>query len=319
MDLTLPIKKGELFNLRVTIIANYGDKYLIDHIEPSTYSFAIGGRVKFGETLIQAAQRELLEEIGLAVEAGELQYLTVLENFYTNEAKNNHLTHEYTFIFLLDIPVTKKLVLADTISLLNVDEIKERTVYPTIIEEVIQGKIATISSIIRNTEFTLNGSDSDLSFALPIKWQETKSCELNIRVCAIIRTKQGILVDTTTAEQHHAVIIGGRLQAFETIEAGLKREISEELSLEPLSYTFRGIGEDFFDWYNLRVHFINFYYEVTVDETKLAPTDEIVYACWPEHKFEQTIFKLASTKSFVLNKKTTHSISYDTIVTDIAE
>jgi ADP-ribose pyrophosphatase YjhB (NUDIX family) len=50
--------------------------------------FLPGGHLEFGETLVEALRREMREEI--AREIGEVEILTVIENFYTREGKNLH-------------------------------------------------------------------------------------------------------------------------------------------------------------------------------------------------------------------------------------
>ncbi len=65
--------------------------------DPATdehYLLPIGGGIEFGETAAQAAQREVMEEIG--VEIHDLRLLGVLENLFSF---NGYSGHEIVFVY----------------------------------------------------------------------------------------------------------------------------------------------------------------------------------------------------------------------------
>ncbi len=65
---------------------------------PNDIAFCIGGRVEFGEPLIEALQREVREEAGVEVVAHRLVYFA--ENIFTNN--NGFDCHEYGWYFWVE-------------------------------------------------------------------------------------------------------------------------------------------------------------------------------------------------------------------------
>lgn len=61
------------------------------------YLFALGGRIKIGETSREAMIRETIEEIG--VEVKELTLCSVIENFFVSE---NQKVQEICFVYKID-------------------------------------------------------------------------------------------------------------------------------------------------------------------------------------------------------------------------
>jgi len=95
-DLTFDHDQGVL-NIRVLIVISTPDGYVFEKSNDGYY-FTIGGRVKIHETTIEAAQRELKEELN--VETNTLKLMGLIENFFV---MNDRKYHEYNFVFQLQL------------------------------------------------------------------------------------------------------------------------------------------------------------------------------------------------------------------------
>lgn len=73
---------------RVACVVTHGDKILLHRGEMDSFYALPGGSVEFGETSIEAIQREMHEELGASVETGQL--LWVAENFFEYMDKQCH-------------------------------------------------------------------------------------------------------------------------------------------------------------------------------------------------------------------------------------
>ncbi len=69
------------------IIVSEGKLLLCMNPRTKTY-YLPGGHLEFGESFDEALRREMREEIGR--EIGEVQVLTVIENFYSRDGKELH-------------------------------------------------------------------------------------------------------------------------------------------------------------------------------------------------------------------------------------
>ena len=79
------------------IFSNAGRVLLGEGFDPhkkELYLRPLGGGVDFGETHHSAIQREIMEELGLAIT--DLSLISVLENFFTF---NNQAGHEIIFVY----------------------------------------------------------------------------------------------------------------------------------------------------------------------------------------------------------------------------
>ena len=76
--------RGEEFNLRVAAVITRGEQVLLCTVAGLGYWFLPGGRVRFGEPSEVALGRELAEELGYHLPAGELAL--IVENIYTDSA-----------------------------------------------------------------------------------------------------------------------------------------------------------------------------------------------------------------------------------------
>src|SRR5258708_9507087 len=90
----------ETFNLRVAAVITRGGKILLCTVDGLGYWFLPGGRVRFGEPSGAALARELAEELGHQLPAGELAL--IVENIYRDTA----LQHEVGLYYHLAWPDT---------------------------------------------------------------------------------------------------------------------------------------------------------------------------------------------------------------------
>jgi len=109
-DLSIMFEK-EKFNFRVGAIIEYKNKILLQKNENLDFYNIPGGRVKIGESTLDAIKREIEEELGIK----ETNYILfhVLENFFTF---NNTKTHELLFVYKLKLEEGHPLTLKDKIS-----------------------------------------------------------------------------------------------------------------------------------------------------------------------------------------------------------
>jgi 8-oxo-dGTP pyrophosphatase MutT (NUDIX family) len=82
------------FQVRAAAILRRDGHVLIHRATYETYWTLPGGRVELGESSVRALEREILEEIKVAIEVGRLHY--AVENFFTLDARP---FHEFGFYF----------------------------------------------------------------------------------------------------------------------------------------------------------------------------------------------------------------------------
>ena len=137
MDCTFLTEQGK-FNLRAAVIIRDGRKLLMarNPNETREFYYSVGGRVFFGETLEEAATRELREETGVNAEIERLA--AVHENFFTDD--NGVPFHEISVFFtvkphpeLRKIPngrLTDQGPKGEFLEWIDLDRDKDKTIYP---------------------------------------------------------------------------------------------------------------------------------------------------------------------------------------------
>ena len=101
MDLTIKLE-GATLNIRVAILLKSKNGYIFEKNERG-YLFAIGGRVKLNESFVDAAERELKEELLISDEDFnvKLKSKAIIENFYksVDDNMNEISIHEICFVY----------------------------------------------------------------------------------------------------------------------------------------------------------------------------------------------------------------------------
>lgn len=102
-DICIPCGDG-LVNIRVGAIIYRDGKLLMVGNERADYLYSVGGRIRFGETAVEAVVREVLEETGVKMEVDRLGF--VHENYFFGDAATNlgKLIYEISFFFYMIVP-----------------------------------------------------------------------------------------------------------------------------------------------------------------------------------------------------------------------
>lgn len=102
-DCTLPVDDGYV-SIRVGAIIIKDGKVLMVKNERQNYMYSVGGRVKFGETSIQAVEREVYEETGVHMEVDRLGF--VHENYFyaDDNKKKGKVIYEISFYYFMNVP-----------------------------------------------------------------------------------------------------------------------------------------------------------------------------------------------------------------------
>ncbi|MBQ3669618.1 MAG: NUDIX domain-containing protein [Clostridia bacterium] len=103
-DICVPCDQG-LINLRVgAIILKDGKLLMAGNRKRPEYLYSVGGRIKFGETAMEAVKREVYEETGCLMEIDRLGFIH--ENYFYGDAATNmgKLIYEISFYFYMKVP-----------------------------------------------------------------------------------------------------------------------------------------------------------------------------------------------------------------------
>lgn len=83
------------------------DKILLAYFKPKEYYFLPGGHVEHGESVLNALEREIMEEISITAKAQDVAL--IFEHTWQNKEK---LIHEINFIITYTIPKDSKIISA---------------------------------------------------------------------------------------------------------------------------------------------------------------------------------------------------------------
>ncbi len=112
MDLTIKFEdRSEVLNIRVAIIMQTRNGFVLSHRKNGNFYFAIGGRAKLGESSIVSAIREVEEETGLHLSEKDFKLISIIENFWESDHEKvndrNWKVHEINYVFT--VPVQERI------------------------------------------------------------------------------------------------------------------------------------------------------------------------------------------------------------------
>ncbi len=137
LDCTFLTDSGK-FNFRIGVIITNGRKVLMarNPNESREFYYSVGGRVKFGESLVDAVVREVKEETGITCEVEKMA--AIHENFFTDD--DGVPFHEISVFFTIkqndqlmsikDGTLTDQGPLGEYLKWIDLDNCKGKTIYP---------------------------------------------------------------------------------------------------------------------------------------------------------------------------------------------
>lgn len=143
IDCTFAAGSGN-FNFRVGVIIMNGRKVLMarNPNEAREFYYSVGGRVKFGESLIDAAVREVGEETGITCEVDKMA--AIHENFFT--ADDGVTYHEISVFFtvkqderlmsIADGTLTDHGPSGEYLKWIDLDDLEGKTIYPVFFKTI---------------------------------------------------------------------------------------------------------------------------------------------------------------------------------------
>jgi 8-oxo-dGTP pyrophosphatase MutT (NUDIX family) len=125
-----------LLNIRVLLLIQYKDTFIFEHSRDGYY-FAVGGRVKFGESSEESALRELEEELNY--EDIDLRLLGLIENYFEDADKRIHeINFVYNGVINAEIDFDKLESAHQGYKTLSKSEINEVDIRPLALKEFIE-------------------------------------------------------------------------------------------------------------------------------------------------------------------------------------
>jgi 8-oxo-dGTP pyrophosphatase MutT (NUDIX family) len=139
-DLTIFVNDIKL-NIRAAVIIETDDGYIFEKDPKRNYYFMVGGRIKINETSLEAARREIYEELGIDLENITLK--AVAESFFEED---NIKYQEICFYY--GCKINGVIQLPEAYYALNIDEIRKNDIRPVFIDDIISSKDNRIMHII---------------------------------------------------------------------------------------------------------------------------------------------------------------------------
>lgn len=132
MDLTIPIGNSVL-NIRVAVLVETPKGFVLEKSTLGFY-FLVGGRVQVGETSLEAAKREVQEELGISLE--NLKLKAIIENFFS-ETENTSGKQVQEICFVYRSEVKDSLEMGELFAVLTPEQINSIDFRPTILKTVL--------------------------------------------------------------------------------------------------------------------------------------------------------------------------------------
>ncbi len=133
MDISIPINNIKL-NVRVSVLLETPKGFVFENDAGAGFYFPVGGRIKINEDSIEAAKREVEEELGIKIT--KTDYIATLENFFL-EGTQNMPFHEINIIHYAKIDDIK---CPKGFYIFNDETIKTVCIKPEVIKEMIINK-----------------------------------------------------------------------------------------------------------------------------------------------------------------------------------
>lgn len=155
MDLTIKFDdKNEVLNIRVAIIMQTKNGYVLSHNKNGDWYFAIGGRAKLGESSVVSAIREVEEETGIKLKSEDFKLISIIENFWTSTHETVNSTdwkvHEINYVFT--VPGQEQIFEAiDSAEIVEMskEKLAELDIRPEVIKKLIlEDKLTTFTHYI---------------------------------------------------------------------------------------------------------------------------------------------------------------------------
>ncbi len=141
MDLTIKLEKSTL-NIRVAIILNSENGFVLEKNKAGTFHHFVGGRIKEGESSLVAAKRELEEETGLII--SNLEFISAIENFFGPE---NDKVQEICFVYYAE--TQKKIDSKYNLLEIKKEQFESMDIRPKmIVDLILEDKLTEITHFI---------------------------------------------------------------------------------------------------------------------------------------------------------------------------
>lgn len=143
MDISLVMNQTR-FNYRVGAVIIKDKKILLVTNQAVDYYYSVGGRVKIGETSLEAVKREVYEETSLKIDV--IKLLAIHENFFIEENTSEPF-HEISLFYLMDDHFNIEDVrsnshtesnVSESIQWVPFDKLDEITLYPAFLKEKLR-------------------------------------------------------------------------------------------------------------------------------------------------------------------------------------
>ena len=231
MDLTYVFDKDNIVHMRSRGVIRKGDRLLVLR-DIYRYWYQVGGRLSYGESFLDAMKRELEEEL-------HIKNYRIVRPLFLNEHtvfRRGRRNQEFVVYWELDMDDTDLLsrgMQFETIdddqdihhewAWLTREEILAYGFYPEPILPLMFNPPKEFTII--STHEDIFRSSQDMTFDFDGKW-------LNVRVAAVF-LHDGKILAMNDGKAPFLYLPGGRLHFGESFEDAIRREVREEVQIEP--------------------------------------------------------------------------------------